>query len=69
METARFMSRSTDADKGSTDHGAGSGPRPSFVSDLVGVPRAFGVGHLSGLCVPKTLNSGVLVVKSAKAGV
>jgi hypothetical protein len=27
--TARFMSRSTAADKGSTDNGAGSGPRPS----------------------------------------
>ena len=26
--TARFMSRSTAADKGSTDNGAGSGPRP-----------------------------------------
>jgi hypothetical protein len=29
--TARFMSRSTAADKGSTDNGAGSGPRLNFV--------------------------------------
>ena len=36
--TARFMSRSTDAGKGSTDKGAGLGPRPNFVGDLVGGP-------------------------------
>ena len=34
-------SRSTAADKGSTDKGAGSCPRPNFVGDLVRVPRAF----------------------------
>jgi hypothetical protein len=28
--TARFMSRSTEASKGSTDSGAGSGPRPIY---------------------------------------
>jgi hypothetical protein len=27
---------------------AGSGPRPNFVGELVGVPRAFGVAHLPG---------------------
>jgi hypothetical protein len=37
--TARFMSRSTAADKGSTDNGAGSGPRHNFVGKLVGVPK------------------------------
>jgi len=46
--TARFMGRSTAADKGSQQirariGGAGSGPRPNFVGELVGVPRAFGV--------------------------
>jgi hypothetical protein len=37
--TARFKSRSTAADKGSTDNGAGSGPRHNFVGKLVGVPK------------------------------
>jgi hypothetical protein len=34
--TARFKSKSTAADKGSTDNGAGSGPRLNFVGELVG---------------------------------
>ena len=39
--TSRFMSRSMDADKGSTDDRAGSGPRPSLLVRWLG---ALGLG-------------------------
>jgi hypothetical protein len=37
--------RSCEAAEAMTTRGAGSGPRPDFVSEMIGVPRAFGVGH------------------------